>query len=123
MLVIDGKTHPAFKQGSANLFVRNGVGILPGNKVVFAMSKQPINFTTLPAILKSWAAQTRCTSTALCREHTCQKKLGANRRRFWRYHRSNNKSRLISCHLFAHIIKRFEQFVKLPMIFITEKRH
>ncbi len=44
MLVIDGSIHPAFKQGSANLNIRNGVGILPGNKVVFAMSKEKISF-------------------------------------------------------------------------------
>lgn len=44
MLLIDGKIHPAFKIGSTNLHIRNGVGILPDNKVVFAMSKSEINF-------------------------------------------------------------------------------
>lgn len=44
MLVIDGKIHPSFKYGSANLNIRNGVGILPDNKLVFAMSKTEINF-------------------------------------------------------------------------------
>jgi uncharacterized protein YigE (DUF2233 family) len=44
MLVIDGQIHPAFKEGSSNLNIRNGVGILPDNKVVFAMSKVGINF-------------------------------------------------------------------------------
>lgn len=44
MLVIDGKIHPSFKQGSANLNIRNGVGILPDNKILFAMSKKEINF-------------------------------------------------------------------------------
>lgn len=44
MLVIDGVIHPAFKEGSENLNIRNGVGILPGNKLVFAMSEEPINF-------------------------------------------------------------------------------
>jgi len=44
MLVIDGKIHPEFKQGSTNLNIRNGVGILPGNKVIFAMSKAPVSF-------------------------------------------------------------------------------
>lgn len=43
MLVIDGKTHPGFKEGSANVNIRNGVGILPNNSVVFAMSKKEIN--------------------------------------------------------------------------------
>ena len=44
MLVIDGEIHSAFKEGSPNLNIRNGVGILPDNKVVFAMSKTKINF-------------------------------------------------------------------------------
>jgi uncharacterized protein YigE (DUF2233 family) len=44
MLVIDGIIHPAFKEGSANLNIRNGVGILPNGQVLFAMSKTPVNF-------------------------------------------------------------------------------
>ena len=44
MLVVDGQIHSAFKEGSANLNIRNGVGILPDNKIVFAMSKEGINF-------------------------------------------------------------------------------
>jgi len=44
MLLIDGKMHPAFKQGSANVNIRNGVGLLPGNRLLFAMSRAPINF-------------------------------------------------------------------------------
>jgi uncharacterized protein YigE (DUF2233 family) len=44
MLVINGQIHPAFNEGSKNRNIRNGVGILPDNKVVFAMSKSEINF-------------------------------------------------------------------------------
>lgn len=44
ILVIDGQIHPAFKAGSTNLNIRNGVGILPGNKIIFVMSKKEINF-------------------------------------------------------------------------------
>ena len=44
MLMIDGAINLVFKQGSANLQIRNGVGILPGGKVIFAMSKKEINF-------------------------------------------------------------------------------
>ncbi len=44
MLVINGQIHSAFKKGSTNLNIRNGVGILPNNKVVFAISKTEINF-------------------------------------------------------------------------------
>lgn len=43
MLVIDGQIHPAFKKGSTNLHIRNGVGVLPNNKIIFAMSKTPIS--------------------------------------------------------------------------------
>jgi uncharacterized protein YigE (DUF2233 family) len=44
MLVIDGAIHSAFKKGSTNVNIRNGVGILPDNKIVFAISKEEINF-------------------------------------------------------------------------------
>jgi uncharacterized protein YigE (DUF2233 family) len=44
MLVIDGAIHPVFEQGSKNVNIRNGVGILPNNKLLFAMSKKEINF-------------------------------------------------------------------------------
>jgi uncharacterized protein YigE (DUF2233 family) len=44
MLLINGAIHPAFKEGSTNLNIRNGVGILPDNRIVFAMSNGEINF-------------------------------------------------------------------------------
>lgn len=44
MLLINGEMHPAFKQGSSNLNVRNGVGILPDGRILFAMSKEAVNF-------------------------------------------------------------------------------
>lgn len=44
MLVIDGQIHSAFKEGSKNLNIRNGVGILPNGNVVFVLSKKEINF-------------------------------------------------------------------------------
>ena len=43
MLVIDGDLHPKFMKGSKNLNVRNGVGVLPDGKLLFAMSKEEIN--------------------------------------------------------------------------------
>lgn len=43
MLLINGKIHPSFKENSKNTNIRNGVGILPNNNVVFAMSKNEIN--------------------------------------------------------------------------------
>lgn len=53
MLVIDGEIHPAFKKGSNNLNIRNGVGILPNGKVVFIMSKATINFYDFATYFKS----------------------------------------------------------------------
>ncbi len=53
MLVIDGQIHSAFKEGSTNLNVRNGVGVLPGNKVIFAMSKTEINLYDFADYFKS----------------------------------------------------------------------
>ncbi|MNU26816.1 hypothetical protein D3C71_151960 [compost metagenome] len=44
MLVIEGKIHTAFDQASQNVNIRNGVGILPDGKVLFAMSKSLITF-------------------------------------------------------------------------------
>ena len=44
MLVINGEIHSAFKANSTNLNIRNGVGILPNNEIIFAMSKKEINF-------------------------------------------------------------------------------
>ena len=53
MLVIDGQIHSAFKEGSTNFNIRNGVGILPGNKILFAMSKEEINFYDFAIFFKS----------------------------------------------------------------------
>ncbi|MBO9564627.1 MAG: phosphodiester glycosidase family protein [Niastella sp.] len=44
MLVSNGAIHADFKKGSANVNIRNGVGVLPGNKLLFAMTKEPMNF-------------------------------------------------------------------------------
>lgn len=44
MLVIDGQIHKEFRENSKNLNIRNGVGILPNNEVLFVMSKKEINF-------------------------------------------------------------------------------
>ncbi len=44
MLVIDGALHPKFNEGSPNIHIRNGVGVLPNGDLLFAMSKEKINF-------------------------------------------------------------------------------
>lgn len=53
MLLINGELHPRFKNGSKNLNIRNGVGILPNGKVLFAMSKQKINFYDFATFFKN----------------------------------------------------------------------
>lgn len=53
MLVYDNSINPAFRPGSANLNIRNGVGILPDGKVIFAISKGKINFYDFAMYFKS----------------------------------------------------------------------
>ena len=43
MLLAGGKMHPAFSQGSINVNVRNGVGVLPDGRVLMAISIVPVN--------------------------------------------------------------------------------
>jgi uncharacterized protein YigE (DUF2233 family) len=47
MLVINGKVNPIFVKNSQSRYIRNGVGILPGNKIMFAISTDPVNFYEL----------------------------------------------------------------------------
>lgn len=53
LLLIDGKIHSKFRSGSKNINIRNGVGILPNGNLVFAMSKQKINFYDFANYFKS----------------------------------------------------------------------
>ena len=53
MLVIDGKLHSAFRQGSSNLNIRNGVGILPNGNILFAQSKQKVNLFDFATFFKN----------------------------------------------------------------------
>ncbi|MGG9963144.1 phosphodiester glycosidase family protein [Ferruginibacter sp. SUN106] len=53
LLLIDGEIHPAFQQGSPNVNTRNGVGILPDNKIVFILSKKPVSFFDFAKYFKS----------------------------------------------------------------------
>lgn len=43
MLVINNHIHSIFTKGSKHLNIRNGVGILPNNELLFAMSKEKIS--------------------------------------------------------------------------------
>lgn len=53
MLLLDSAIHPAFRDGSPNVFIRNGVGILPDGKVLFAISKTEINFFDFASYFRS----------------------------------------------------------------------
>ncbi len=53
MLLIDGEIHDKFMDGSKNLNIRNGVGILPNGSIVFGMSKDMINFYDFASYFKS----------------------------------------------------------------------
>jgi uncharacterized protein YigE (DUF2233 family) len=53
MLVINGSIHSAFKRGSANLNIRNGVGILPDGRMLFAMSKKAVSLYDFAEYFKS----------------------------------------------------------------------
>ena len=44
MLLINGEINPLFTKGSANVYVRNGVGVFPDGKLLFVKSKLPVNF-------------------------------------------------------------------------------
>ena len=57
MLLVNGAFHPAFRQGSVNVNIRNGVGLLPDNKLVFAMSREPISFYDLASWFKNQGCQ------------------------------------------------------------------
>jgi uncharacterized protein YigE (DUF2233 family) len=57
MLVINGKINPAFAEGSKNKNIRNGVGILPGNKIIFAMSKHEISFYDFAKYFKNFGCK------------------------------------------------------------------
>lgn len=52
MLVIDGAIHPAFVQGSPNRKIRSGVGIIDNKHVVFAISKEDMNFYDFALMFK-----------------------------------------------------------------------
>ena len=52
MLLINGKMHHRFRKGSHNIHIRNGVGILPDGRLLFAISTEPINFYDFATFFK-----------------------------------------------------------------------
>ncbi|MFT5915742.1 MAG: hypothetical protein ACJAWV_000071 [Flammeovirgaceae bacterium] len=57
MLLINGEIHPKLINGSKNLHIRNGVGVLPDGQVLFAISKEPINFYDFASFFKEKGCQ------------------------------------------------------------------
>lgn len=53
MLLIDGKIHPDFNEKSANINIRNGVGILPNGNVVCVLSKSFVTFFEMATYFKT----------------------------------------------------------------------
>jgi uncharacterized protein YigE (DUF2233 family) len=76
MLVIDGKIHPEFKNGSTNVNIRNGVGILPNGQFCLSCVNNRLH-TILPIISKRRAARMPYISMALSRRHTYHLKIGS----------------------------------------------
>ncbi len=52
MLLVDGTINAQFRQGSTNLHIRNAVGIRPDGKLLFVISREPVNFFDLATHFK-----------------------------------------------------------------------
>jgi len=57
MLVVEGNIHPAFNKGSKSMHIRNGVGVLPNGNLLFAISKQKVNFYRFASFFKDHQCQ------------------------------------------------------------------
>jgi len=53
MLVIDGNINSKFNKNSTSYYIRNGVGVLKNGKLLFAISKEPINFYNFANFFKA----------------------------------------------------------------------
>lgn len=53
MLLTKGEINPLFASDSDSLYIRNGVGLLPDGKVIFAISKEELNFYDFADYFKS----------------------------------------------------------------------
>lgn len=57
MLIHDGHIHSQLNKGSKNLHIRNGVGVLPNGNLLFAISKEEINFYDFASHFKNNGCQ------------------------------------------------------------------
>ncbi|WP_245444715.1 phosphodiester glycosidase family protein [Microvirga sp. KLBC 81] len=60
MLVINGRLHPKFSEQSTSLKIRNGVGVKDQHTVVFAISDDPVTFSTFARLFRN---QLGCANT------------------------------------------------------------
>jgi uncharacterized protein YigE (DUF2233 family) len=52
MLVMNGRVHPRFDRRSTSLKARNGVGVRPDGKVLFAISQGEVSFDALARLFR-----------------------------------------------------------------------
>ncbi|MEM7374224.1 MAG: phosphodiester glycosidase family protein [Bacteroidota bacterium] len=52
LLLHNGKIHQAFREGSKNLHIRNGVGIISPDKMVFVISNEVVNLYDFASLFK-----------------------------------------------------------------------
>ncbi|MEL6671015.1 MAG: phosphodiester glycosidase family protein [Bacteroidota bacterium] len=55
LLLNKGKIHPAFREGSKNRYIRNGVGIIDEHHVVLVISNAPVNLYTFARFFRDYA--------------------------------------------------------------------
>ena len=76
LLLIDGKIHPRLINGSTNLHIRNGVGVLPNGFCCLPCQKKQSTSTTLHLTSKARGVKTPYISMVLYQEHTFLQKNG-----------------------------------------------
>ncbi len=52
LLVKDGEIHPAFNAESENRYIRSGVGVQSPNRIVFALSEEPVTFYEFASLFR-----------------------------------------------------------------------
>ena len=53
-LLINNRIHPAFTRGSTNRLIRNGVGVISDNRVVFIIALRPVSFYDFSLVFKQF---------------------------------------------------------------------
>lgn len=56
MLVIDGQIHPKFQPDGESRYIRNGAGVTPDGKVVFAITRDPVSLGSFARFFRDEAA-------------------------------------------------------------------